>query len=212
MLITLTTDFGHTDPFVGIMKGVIAGLNPSVRVIDITHGIPPQDLMAGALVLRHSVAYFPPGSVHVVVVDPGVGTTRRPLLVQCADFFLIGPDNGVLRLALEANEPVSIVELSNLEYHLHPTSSTFHGRDIFAPVAAHLSRAVDPAKFGPQVHDFVRLGWPPIVKTSESIAGQVVYIDGFGNLFTTIREADLAQYGKEKLAVTIRDVTINGVS
>jgi len=142
MLITLTTDFGHRDPFVGIMKGVIAGINPKAQVIDLTHGIPPQDVMAAALALRHSVAYFPRDSIHVVVVDPGVGGSRRPLLIESAGNYFIGPDNGVLSLATAAAESLQVFELSNPDYRLEPTSATFHGRDIFAPAAAHLSLGV----------------------------------------------------------------------
>src|SRR4029450_1954680 len=132
MIITLTTDFGYKDSFVGIMKGVIAGINPQARVIDITHGIPPQDILAGALTLRHSVKYFPPGTIHVAVVDPGVGSARRPLLLECEGNYFIGPDNGVLSLAVENIRSAQIVQLSNPTYHLYPTSTTFHGRDIFA--------------------------------------------------------------------------------
>lgn len=212
MLITLTTDFGYTDPFVGIMKGVIARISPHARVVDITHGVPPQDITAGALALRHSVDYFPPGTIHVVVVDPGVGSARRPLLFRCEDIYLIGPDNGVLSLALESHKAVSVIELSNPEYHLRPTSRTFHGRDIFAPAAAHLSRGVDPAEFGAPVNDFVRLERPAITKAGASISGKVVYIDGFGNLFTTVSEEDLADYGTEKVDVSIGNATIHGIS
>jgi S-adenosylmethionine hydrolase len=138
MVITLTTDFGLQDSFVGIMKGVIAGINPQAEPIDLTHGIPPQDVLAGALTLRHAVRYFPTGTIHVAVVDPGVGGARRPLLIECNGNFFIGPDNGLLSLALENRDPARIVELTNPAYHLHPTSRTFHGRDIFAPVAAHV--------------------------------------------------------------------------
>src|ERR1051325_11087250 len=155
MRITLTTDFGYIDPFVGIMKGVIAGINPDVQVVDATHGVPPQNLIAGALVLRHSVDYFPSGTIHVVVVDPGVGTARRPILIECEHMYLIGPDNGVLSLALETHKAVRTVELSNQTYQLYPTSNTFHGRDIFAPAAAHVSRGVDPGSFGEQVENLV---------------------------------------------------------
>src|SRR5574341_2016219 len=145
MLITLTTDFGYSDPFVGIMKGVIARINPNAQVIDLSHGIPPQDIMAGALVLRHSVSYFPRGAVHVAIVDPGVGGARRPLLIECDGSYFVGPDNGLLSLALEDKQPARIVELSNPSYHLQSASKTFHGRDIFAPVAAYLSLGIAAA-------------------------------------------------------------------
>ena len=212
MFITLTTDFGAVDPFVGIMKGVIAGIHPEAQVIDISHGVPPQDIMAGALILRHSVCYFPRGTIHVAVVDPGVGGDRRPLLVEGDGNYFVGPDNGVLSLALEGKEPTRIIQLSNPAYHLQPTSGTFHGRDIFAPVAAHLSRGVDPAAFGLTVDNFTRIQWPKIVKSQRAIEGEVVYIDGFGNLFTTIQEQDLAALPDKNISVTIRDTTIHGLS
>src|SRR5688572_5231964 len=148
MIITLTTDFGYQDSFVGIMKGVIAGINPQARVIDITHGIPPQGILAGALTLRHSVKYFPSGTIHVAVVDPGVGSSRRPLLIQDQGNYFLGPDNGILSLAVENIESAHIVQLTNPTYHLHPTRTTFHGRDIFAPAAAHLSLGTPLKAFG----------------------------------------------------------------
>ena len=212
MLITLTTDFGYIDPFVGIMKGVIAGINPDVQVVDVTHGVPPQNLIAGALVLRHSVDYFPAGTIHVVVVDPGVGSTRRPVLIQCRDMYLIGPDNGVLSLALESHNPIRIVELSNRKFQLQPRSNTFHGRDIFAPAAAHLSRGVDAGNFGAAVDNFVRLELAPAIRNGDSLEGQIVYIDGFGNLFTTISGQDLTNHDMERITVRIGDTTIDGIS
>jgi S-adenosyl-L-methionine hydrolase (adenosine-forming) len=212
MLITLTTDFGIVDPFVGIMKGVIAGIHPDAQVIDISHGVPAQDIMAGALILRHSVSYFPRGTIHVAIVDPGVGSNRRPLLVHGNGNYFVGPDNGVLSLALEGKEPTRVIQLSNPAYHLQPTSGTFHGRDIFAPVAAHLSRGVDPAAFGMALDNFARIQWPKIVKSQRAIEGEIVYIDGFGNLFTTIQEQDLAAVPNKDISVTIRDTTIHGLS
>jgi len=212
MLITLTTDFGYTDPFVGIMKGVIATINPDVRVVDVTHGVPQQNLIAGALVLHHSVDYFPSGTIHVVVVDPGVGTARRPILIECEDMYLIGPDNGVLSLALETHKAVRTVELSNQTYQLYPTSNTFHGRDIFAPAAAHVSRGVDPGSFGEQVENLVSLEWPAPVRSEDSMAGQVVYIDGFGNLFTTISGKDLTQDENQEITIAIGNATIHGIA
>ena len=142
MIITLTTDFGLQDAFVGIMKGVIATINPQARVIDVTHGIPGQSIIAGALTLRHAAEYFPAGTIHVGVVDPGVGSTRLPLLIASRGNYFVGPDNGLFSLVVGSRDPDSITWLSNTDYHLHPTSATFHGRDIFAPVAAHLSRGV----------------------------------------------------------------------
>ena len=144
-LITLTTDFGYRDPFVGTMKGVILGINPHARIVDLTHGIPAQDLLAAALALGASTPFFPEGTVHVCVVDPGVGSERRALAIESAGQFFVGPDNGIFTLALKDKEIGEMVELSNNYYHIKPTSRTFHGRDIFAPVAAQLLiRAIKP--------------------------------------------------------------------
>ena len=174
MLITLTTDFGYRDSFVGIMKGVIKRIDPDAQVIDVTHGIPPQDIKAAALTLRHSVPYFSAGAIHVVVVDPGVGGTRRPLLIECAGNYFIGPDNGVLSLAVRNQQKV-VIELTNSEYFLQPTGSTFHGRDIFAPAAAHLSRGVPIAAFGGQSSSLIELHVPEAVCDQSVIVGEIIY-------------------------------------
>jgi len=211
MLITLTTDFGYRDPFVGIMKGVIAGINPNARVIDLSHDIPPQDIMAGALVLRHSVPYFPAGAIHIAVIDPGVGSARRPLLIECDGNYFVGPDNGVLSLALAGKRPARIIHLSNSTYHLQPVSATFHGRDIFAPVAAYLSLGVAPAAFGESVDGIVSLQIAEVTRAARRISGEIIYIDGFGNLFTNISERDLTGLTADKVVISLRDATIRGV-
>ncbi|HSE87339.1 MAG TPA: SAM-dependent chlorinase/fluorinase [Candidatus Binatia bacterium] len=212
MLITLTTDFGYTDPFVGIMKGVIGGINPQARIVDLSHGIPAQDIMAAALVLRHSARYFPRGTIHVAVVDPGVGSARRPLLVEFEGNYFVGPDNGVLSLALEGKGPARIVHLSNPSYQLRPTSATFHGRDIFAPTAAYLSRGIATEDFGEITEDFATLIWPTVVKTKTSITGQIVYIDVFGNLYTNIGANDLKELSGQQFMIMLRDLSITGLA
>jgi len=211
MLITLTTDFGYRDPFVGIMKGVIAGINPNARVIDLSHDTPPQDVMAGALVLRHSVPYFPRGAIHVAVIDPGVGSARRPLLVECDGNYFVGPDNGVLSLALAGKQPTRFTHLSNSAYHLQPVSATFHGRDIFAPVAAYLSLGVAAVAFGDPVDGFLRLKLPEALRAARRICGEILYIDSFGNLFTNISERDLTGLTADNLVISLRDTTIRGL-
>jgi S-adenosylmethionine hydrolase len=212
MLITLTTDFGYQDSFVGIMKGVIASINPQAHVVDVTHGIPPQDILAGALTLRHSVRYFPRGSIHVAIIDPGVGGARRPLLIEWDGNYFIGPDNGVLTLAVENIEPTYIVHLSNPAYHLKRTSTTFHGRDIFAPAAAHLSLGIPATAFGERLANIVRVSLPQIARKKQRLEGEIVYIDHFGNLFTNIREHDLTGMPRNKLDIVVRSVTIRGLS
>jgi S-adenosylmethionine hydrolase len=211
-LITLTTDFGYKDPFVGIMKGVILGINPNARIVDLSHGISPQDIRGAALVLSNSAPFFPPGTIHVAVVDPGVGTGRRAILIESEGSFFVGPDNGVLGLAVHGRKINRIVELANESYHLTPTSSTFHGRDIFAPVAAYLSLGIPACDFGPELKDYARLEWPQVIKTEDGIQGQIIYIDNFGNLITNVRERDLKSLAGGKLAVSLADVTIQGLA
>jgi len=212
MLITLTTDFGLQDPYVGIMKGVIAGINPAVEVVDLTHGIPAQDIMACALTLRYSIRYFPHGTIHVAVVDPGVGSPRRPLLIECDGSFFIGPDNGLLSLAVGDETPAQIVQLSNPAYHLRPTSVTFHGRDIFAPASAHLSLGVPLDAFGERVENFIRLAIPEVICQGNEITGEIIYSDNFGNLFTNIEEHDLTGRPGKCFEIVLGKIRIAGVA
>ena len=211
MVITLTTDFGYTDPFVGIMKGVILGIHPEARVVDLNHGIAPQDVQAGAMILRHSLPYFRRGTIHIAVVDPGVGGARRPILIESDGHYFVGPDNGVLSLALEGKEPSCMIHLSNPRYHLTPTSTTFHGRDIFAPVAAYLSLGIPPRAFGERITTFQRLSRPGVVKNGRGLLGEIIYIDHFGNLFTNITEHDLAELSGTRLTIRLGRIAISGV-
>jgi S-adenosylmethionine hydrolase len=212
MIITLTSDFGYKDSFVGIMKGVIAGINPRARVIDLSHGVAPQDVVGAALLLRHSVEYFPLGTVHVAVVDPGVGSARRPILIEAAGHFFIGPDNGVLSFACAGAAGSRVIHLTNTAYHRPRTSQTFHGRDVFAPAAAHLSLGVDPRSLGEPVEDFTQLVWRPARVTSKGIQGEIVYIDGFGNLFTNVGTRELQSFDTDKLAFHLGGVVIQGLA
>jgi S-adenosylmethionine hydrolase len=212
MLITLTTDFGYADSYVGIMKGVICRINPQARLVDLCHGVSPQDVMGAALLLRHSLQYFPGGTIHIAVVDPGVGSVRRPLLVEAEGNYLIGPDNGVLSLAVSEQRPSRIIHLSNTTYYLKPTSKTFHGRDIFAPVAGYLSLGVAPEAFGATISDWVELHWPAILRSAAAIAGEIIYIDAFGNLFTNIRADDLKELSGRPIRITVRDLSIPGLA
>jgi S-adenosylmethionine hydrolase len=209
-IVTLTTDFGTTDPFVGIMKGVLASRAPAATVIDLTHGIPPQDVLAGALVLRHSLPYFPSGAIHVAVVDPGVGSARRPLCVVTSGGLLVGPDNGLLSLAAPAAEVRRIVHLTDERFFLAPRSHTFHGRDVFAPVAAALATGTEPAHLGPEVKDLERLTLPSAVTQGDRVQGQVIYVDHFGNLVTNVPEQMLT--ARTEIVIAIRDARIRGVA
>ena len=211
-IITLTTDFGYSDPFVGIMKGAILCIAPDLQIIDLNHGIPAQDIRAAALNLAASVDYFPQGTIHVAVVDPGVGSERRPILIHSAGHYFVGPDNGLFSFAVKDNQSSLIVHLSNEAYFLQPKSRTFHGRDIFAPVAAHLARGVPATEFGSPSKDCVSLRWPVVERAGEFIVGEVLYIDRFGNLFTNIQERDLTGVAREKIRIHFKETKIQGLS
>jgi S-adenosylmethionine hydrolase len=211
-IVTLTTDFGAADPFVGVMKGVILGRAPTARVIDLTHGIPPHDVLAGALVLRHSVAYFPRGTIHLAVVDPGVGSERRALCVETAGALLVGPDNGLLSLAAPRGEIRRIVHLTEEHFFLTPRSATFHGRDLFAPVAAALAAGTPVEKLGSEVRDMQRLDLPPVVREARALRGQVIYVDHFGNLATNVSAADLAALAIHAPSIGVGSVRLRGVA
>jgi S-adenosylmethionine hydrolase len=173
-VITLLTDFGHQDPYVGIMKGVILGICPEVRIVDLTHEVAPYQLLQAAFLLGESWPYFPKGAIHVVVVDPGVGTARRPILVKACDHFFIGPDNGVFSM-------LPVADAMEITLAGSPASRTFHGRDIFAPTAAHLANSVPRAHLGTPIPDPHRLTWD---------AATVLHIDHFGNVITGLRASD----------------------
>ena len=211
-IITLTTDFGAADPFVGIMKGVIVGRAPTARVVDLTHGIPPHDVLAGALVLRHSVPYFPRGTIHLAVVDPGVGSERRALCVETPGALLVGPDNGLLSLAAAPGEIRRIVHLNEERFFLSPRSRTFHGRDVFAPVAAALAAGTPVEKLGSEVRDMQRLDLPPVMREAHALRGQVIYVDHFGNLATNVSAADLAGLASPRPKIAIGSLRLHGLA
>lgn len=203
-MITLTTDFGLNDWFVGSMKGVILSVNPRVTIVDIAHGVPSGDIRAGAIALSASCRLFPPKTVHVAVVDPGVGSARAALAVETEHYVFLGPDNGLLSLALSDDEVKKVHRIENQEYFRHPVSPTFHGRDIFAPVAAHLSQGLALRKVGPEISDYVRLEMlAPEVEVGK-ITGQVVYIDRFGNAYTNITPAHLGDIPPEQVELSVR--------
>lgn len=195
-VITLTTDFGLSDPYVGVMKGVILGIAPDAHIVDISHAVPPQDVVQGSFCLLSAYQYFPAGSIHVVVVDPGVGTSRRALAIRTPTGAFVGPDNGLFTPLLTEQglcEPdgrilpgASAVELHNPDYRLPATSSTFHGRDIFAPAAAHLARGVEILDLGPLVTRIQpgRIAEPE--RGPRGITGEVIHIDHFGNAISNI--------------------------
>ena len=230
--IVLLTDFGLSDAYVGMMRGVIYGINPAAHVIDLTHGIGPQDVRHGAVVLADSCRYFPAGSIFVAVVDPGVGTDRAAILLETPNARFVAPDNGLLTLVCRQYDPscgdtaqtnpapvpdgCRAWRLTNSEYWRQPISATFHGRDVFAPVAAHLSAGANPDALGESTPTITALSLPIPQPDGNMIRGQVVFADAFGNLVTDVT-ADLldqigATAGNPAVTVTIASQTITGLS
>jgi S-adenosylmethionine hydrolase len=185
-IITLATDFGTRDGYVGAVKGVIRRINRNVEIIDITHELRPFDVLGAAFALRNASAYFPEGTIHLAVVDPGVGGERQPLLIKTRDFCFVGPDNGIFSFVYETENILEIIRLSNQEYFLADVSSTFHARDVFAPVAAYVSLGVDVNEFGAPAKECVKLAIPQPRVGKRALSGEVIHIDAFGNLITNI--------------------------
>ncbi|VAX33301.1 hypothetical protein MNBD_NITROSPINAE05-722 [hydrothermal vent metagenome] len=209
-VITLTTDFGLDDPFVGIMKGVILNLLPTVQVIDITHAIEPQNIQQTALVLESAHRYFPKNTVHLVVVDPGVGSDRRPIAVKTKSAIFVGPDNGVLTSAIDSASKV--YELTESSYFLKSPSSTFHGRDVFAPATAWIAKGTALSEMGKEISDPQILNFPQPTVHENTITGEIVYIDRFGNLISNVPEKLLRALKMESLTLRIGRQRIQGVT
>jgi S-adenosylmethionine hydrolase len=189
-IITLTTDYGTNDHLVGVMKGVILSINPEVEVVDITHGVLAHDILDGALTISQAYNYFPAKTIHVVVVDPGVGTPRRPILVASDQHYFIAPDNGVLSAVYDLTEALYGWHITSEHYFRNPVSNTFHGRDIFAPVAAWLSKSWQTSAFGEPMTDFVRFAIPKPKPAGNTIKAIVLKVDNFGNLITNLKVED----------------------
>ncbi len=207
-MITLTSDFGLRDPYVAEMKGVILTIHPKAQVVDITHEVEKFDVRMAAFILASAAPYFPEGTVHLAVVDPGVGSQRRAILIQTKKGFFVGPDNGILVLAAQNQGIEHNYQLTNAKFMLPKISSTFHGRDVFAPAAAHLERGVQPAEFGPEIKDIVNPAFTKITQRGGSIIGEVTHIDGFGNIITNITEKDLIHNRGEEFKVELRHVSL----
>ncbi len=188
-VITLTTDFGTRDPFVGQMKGVILNINPNAEIVDISNEISPHNIREGAVVVGLSYRYFPNMTIHIVVVDPGVGSCRRPLIVTTENHYFVGPDNGVLSMVYSLErEHIQVTHITADHYFLNKNSTTFHGRDIFAPVAAWLSKGIQVRNFGESVTEYMRIRIPePERPTKNTIEGEIIHIDRFGNAITNIK-------------------------
>jgi len=205
-IITLTTDFGLNDAYVGMVKGVILNIFPSAKIIDLTHNIEPQNILQAGYLLKTSVPYFPEGTVHLAVVDPGVGTSRRPILVQTSEQFLVGPDNGIFTDFFSAN--AKVFHLCRPEFFLSQISQTFHARDIFAPVSARLAKGMEPEKLGEAIPDPKILTLPQPEIQPDRILGRIIHIDRFGNLITNIPRLQIP----EKALIRILGKEIPGIS
>ena len=193
-IITLTSDFGLNDHFIGAMKGVILEIAPEAQIIDICHAVQPFDILDGALTISQAYSYYPSGTVHMVIVDPGVGTARRPLIFTGDRHMFVAPDNGVLSLVYAREQRLSVRHVTAEHYFLQPQSNTFHARDIFSPVAAYLSKGVDADRFGEEITDYVRFGAPrPKPVDERTLRGVVLKVDRFGNLITNITPQDAPQ-------------------
>ncbi len=191
-IITLTTDFGLNDHFVGTLKGVILEIVPEASIVDISHSVQPFDVLDGALTISQAYSYFPAGTVHMVVVDPGVGSSRRPIIASSEKHHFVAPDNGVLSLVYSREERMNVQNITSDHYFLSPISKTFHARDIFAPVSAYLAKGVDSGKFGEPITDFVRFNAPkPKTVAPNQMRGVILKVDRFGNLVTNFTAQDV---------------------
>jgi S-adenosylmethionine hydrolase len=212
-IITLTTDFGFGGAYVAEMKGVILSINPAARIVDIAHNVAPQNVRQAAILLAEATTWFPAGTIHVAVIDPGVGTERRIVYAEIGGQGYLAPDNGLLSRLAAKTRPTRIIALANPEHWLPSVSNTFHGRDIMAPVAAQLSLGMEPDRLGPARPDMLDLDWPDPRIHSNSISGEVSWIDGFGNLITNIPATALAAIPHNSSAtVGIGRQTIRGIA
>ncbi len=212
-IITLTTDFGTNDHFVGVMKGVILDIVPEAQIVDICHSVQAFDVLDGALTISQAYSYFPTRTVHVVVVDPGVGTARRPILASSDKYHFVAPDNGVLSLVYARESRMHVRHITAEHYFMQPVSNTFHARDIFSPIAAYLAKEVDTVKFGEEIEDYVRFTAPkPKAVDQNRLRGVVLKVDRFGNLVTNITPQDAPMlFGAEakgfKIVVGNREIS-----
>ncbi|WP_425398875.1 SAM hydrolase/SAM-dependent halogenase family protein [Aeoliella sp.] len=197
-IITLTTDFGEGSRYVGAMKGVLLSINPDADVVDISHTVPHQDIRQGALTLLEATPYYPPGTLHIAVIDPGVGTSRRILYAEIDQQRYICPDNGLLTCLADRAKPSTMRSVENSELWLDGVSHTFHGRDIMAPVAARLSLGIDPTDVGPVIEDYARISLPRAERVAQKIEGEVIEVDSFGNLITNITAEMIADVPRDE--------------
>jgi S-adenosylmethionine hydrolase len=211
-IITLTTDFGLGSRYVGAMKGVILSINPRATIVDLSHAVPARDIRAGAIVLAETARWFPPGTIHVAVVDPGVGTNRRIAYAQIGKQQFVAPDNGLLSRLAMLERPTKIVSIDTPRHWMPEVSRTFHGRDIMAPVAARLSLGLSPDELGRPLNQLVEIPWPEVQQVPNRIEGEVIEVDSFGNLITNItREMLDGLPSRDAVIVTCQDHETQGI-
>jgi len=211
-VITLLTDFGLTDPYVGMMKGVILTVNPGARIIDISHHVKAGSISRAAGIIQDTYPYFPEGTVHITVVDPGVGGKRRAIILRAQSHFFVGPDNGIFWPIIKTHQNIKIIHITETKFFLPDVSNTFHGRDIFAPVAAHLSMGADPFEMGPVISNPVKLQLPAPHQEGGTLYGQIVNVDHFGNLITNIHRKEIEEFTGDKTPVIrLEDLLIEGM-
>ncbi len=209
-VITLTTDFGARDAFTASIKGVLLKINPPVQIIDISNEIAPQDVWEAAFTLKSAYSYFPKGTIHLAVVDPGVGSSRRPIIVVTESYYFVGPDNGLFSLVYQEAERLRVHHITSTHYFQPSPGPTFHGRDVFAPVAAWLSKGIPSGNFGEEITDFVKLNVPVPKKSPNGIDGHVVHIDRFGNVITNIAFKDIRELLPEGEGTVALGVNVAG--
>jgi len=211
-IVTLLTDFGIEDPYVGMMKGVVMSINPVARFIDISHHVKAGDIRQAAHFLQETYPYFPEGTVHITVVDPGVGSKRRAIILTAQSHLFVGPDNGVFWPIINSHQDIKIIHLKEPKYFLPHVSSTFHGRDIFAPVAAHLSKGADPLEMGPAISNPVKLQLPAPHQEGATLYGEIVHVDHFGNLITNIHRKEFEGFsGASAPIIRLEGLLIEGM-
>ncbi len=209
-IVTLTTDFGQAGGYVGAVKGVLLKINPLLRIVDVTHEISCFDILEGALVLDSFYRFFPKGTIHLVVVDPGVGGKRKGVLIKTDDYFFIGPDNGIFTFVYDQEKVREMVNLTNPEYFLGKPSSTFHARDILAPISAYLSLGVKPGEFGRTTKDCYKLKLHTPICTKDSLTGEIIHIDRFGNLITNLSPDFISD--ERRVQIKVKNKKINHLS
>jgi hypothetical protein len=205
-IIALLTDFGYKDEYVGVLKAVLLKINPNVKIIDICHEIPAQDIIWAGILLKNSYYFFPEGTIFLCVVDPGVGTKRKIIIVKTKNYYFISPDNGLLTEVLKREKSVKIVEVKNKKYFLKEISSTFHGRDIMAPVAGYLSKRIKLSNFGEEIKKIKKIYFPKPIKKDKDLIGEIIHIDNFGNLVTNISKNDLKNIKITKIKIKNKSI------